>query len=185
MRSKHEGFDSVRAKVLATASELFTQTGVHGTSLNDIAAAANIAKGTVYYYYPAKGSLTCEIAQGHCEFISDALLNWVENVSREAEPAKELQKLIETLLSNPSRRKLHAVLFAEGRLDDPALFEIISSSLEKWTVIFEVGALKLRLPEARHIRARAGLFFTLLGGYMLKPQLVGEDMEEFAALISN
>jgi len=183
MRSKHEGYDSVRSKVISTASGLFTRTGVHGTSLNDIAAAADIAKGTVYYYYPTKEELTADVAQCYCDSVTDALLNWVENVSREAEPESQLLLLAKALLNNPARRKLHAVLFAEGCLDDPAVREIAASSLEKWTVMFEVGALKLRLPQARQIRAHAGLFFTLLGGYMLKPEVTREDMTELARLM--
>ncbi len=183
MHSKHEGYDSVRSKIISTASELFTRTGVHGTSLNDIAAAADIAKGTVYYYYPAKEELTADVAQCYCDSVTDALLNWVETVSREAEPAGQLLTLTEALLSSPAKRKLHAVLFAEGCLDDPAVQGIIASSLEKWTVMFEVGALKLRLPQARQIRAHAGLFFTLLGGCTLKPQITAEDSTEFVRLM--
>lgn len=90
MRSKHKGFDSVRAKIVATASALFTRTGVHGTSLNDIAGAADIAKGTVYYYYPAKETLNADVARCHCDFMTDALLNWVEAVSREEDPRSSL-----------------------------------------------------------------------------------------------
>ncbi len=184
MRSKHKGFDSVRAKIVATASALFTRTGVHGTSLNDIAGAADIAKGTVYYYYPAKETLNADVARCHCDFMTDALLNWVEAVSREEDPAEQLTLLIEALLGDPERRRLHAVLMAEGCLDDPALSEIMLNALEKWTVMFEVGALKLRLPQARRIRAHTELFFTLLGGYMLKPHITEEDILEFAALMA-
>ncbi|HWQ57816.1 MAG TPA: TetR/AcrR family transcriptional regulator [Clostridia bacterium] len=184
MRSKHEGYEDVGAKIVATASELFTRTGVHGTSLNDIAAAASIAKGTVYYYYPAKEALALDVAQGCCDFVADALLNWVESISREAEPEAEMFVLIETLLGDERRRRLYAVLFAEGCLDDPAIARLLTSSLEKWKVMFEVGALKLRLPQARHIRARAGLFFTLLGGYAPKPHIAEQDLAEFASLIA-
>lgn len=184
MRSKHEGFDSVRAKIIATASELFTRTGVHGTSLNDIAAAAYIAKGTVYYYYPTKEALSLDVAEALCDFISDALLSWVESVSREAEPEAELAALIQTLLGDAQRRRLYAVLLAEGSLDDLAIADLLTSVQEKWKVMFEVGALKLRLPQSREIRARAGLFFTLLGGYALKPRTSAQDWVEFASLLT-
>ena len=50
--------------------------------------------------------------------------------------------------------------------------------------MFEVGALKLRLPQSREIRARAGLFFTLLGGYAHKPGASRQDWAEFAALMA-
>ncbi len=184
MRSKHEGYDSVRQKIIVTASTLFTRTGVHGTSLNDIAAASGIAKGTVYYYYPAKDALNADVARAHCAFVSESLLHWVENVSREEEPVPQLFNLIEALLCDPARCRLHAVLFAEGRLDDPAMDAILEAALEEWTVMFEVGALKLRLPQARELRAHAELFFTLLGGYMLKANPAEADMRELAVLMA-
>jgi AcrR family transcriptional regulator len=36
------------------ATQLFTRFGFAKTSLDEIAAAAQIAKGTVYYYFPVK-----------------------------------------------------------------------------------------------------------------------------------
>ena len=49
MPRKHGDFPSVRDAILYTASSLFTQKGVHGTSLGDIAAEAKLSKGTLYY----------------------------------------------------------------------------------------------------------------------------------------
>ena len=48
MPRKHGDFPSVRDAILYTASSLFTQKGVHGTSLGDIAAEAKLSKGTLY-----------------------------------------------------------------------------------------------------------------------------------------
>jgi AcrR family transcriptional regulator len=39
------------------ATQLFTRFGFAKTSLDEIAAAAQIAKGTVYYYFPSKEDL--------------------------------------------------------------------------------------------------------------------------------
>ena len=53
MKSKRQNYDSVQSLIIATAARLFTERGADGASLNDIAKAADIAKGTLYYYYPA------------------------------------------------------------------------------------------------------------------------------------
>ncbi|MFA4959412.1 MAG: TetR/AcrR family transcriptional regulator [Candidatus Cloacimonas sp.] len=43
--------------ILEMATQLFTRFGFAKTSLDEIAAAAQIAKGTVYYYFPSKEDL--------------------------------------------------------------------------------------------------------------------------------
>ena len=50
MKSKRQNYDSVQSLIIATAARLFTERGADGASLNDIAKAADIAKGTLYYY---------------------------------------------------------------------------------------------------------------------------------------
>lgn len=57
MKSKRQNYDSVQSLIIATAARLFTERGADGASLNDIAKAADIAKGTLYYYYPARMGL--------------------------------------------------------------------------------------------------------------------------------
>lgn len=183
MRSKHEGYDSVRTKVLAAAAVLFTKTGVHGTSLMDIAVATGVAKGTVYYYYPAKETLVADVARIHCDAVMDALLNWAEGISRDDDPKDQLSVAARALLSDEQRRKLHVVLCAEGSLDDPSLCALLGSAMSEWTMVFEVGALKLRLPESRKVRERAQLFFTIISGYMLRPEITENDIADIVKLM--
>ena len=46
-----------RKLILDIATQLFTRFGFAKTSLDEIATAAQIAKGTVYYYFPSKEDL--------------------------------------------------------------------------------------------------------------------------------
>jgi AcrR family transcriptional regulator len=43
-----------RAQILADCARLFRKLGYHGTAMSDIAAAVNLNKGTLYYYFPSK-----------------------------------------------------------------------------------------------------------------------------------
>jgi AcrR family transcriptional regulator len=56
-RSK-EQFEEIRKKtkenILNAALKLFAEKGYHGTSINDIAKAANISKGLAYNYFESK-----------------------------------------------------------------------------------------------------------------------------------
>ena len=183
MKSKHEGYDNAKDKLLAVAAEQFTLTGVHGTSLNDIANSAGLAKGTLYYHYPAKEDLVSDVVRAHGGWVTDTILSWVESLERDSEPSTALMALLNELMDDPQRRKLHIVLLAESCLDDPALAELVQNLSDTWAVMFEVGALKLRLPEARRVRSRSGVFFSMLLGYMCRPNISKADKEEFIEVL--
>ncbi|MBX7194018.1 MAG: TetR/AcrR family transcriptional regulator [Sandaracinaceae bacterium] len=46
-----------RARILAAATRLFMERGYKKTSIDEVAQAARVAKGTVYLYYPSKAQL--------------------------------------------------------------------------------------------------------------------------------
>ncbi len=46
-----------RAAVLDAAAESFASRGFHGTSVDDVAAAAGVSKGAIYYSFPSKDDL--------------------------------------------------------------------------------------------------------------------------------
>ena len=46
--------DTVRVRILTSAIRLFTERGFQQTTVEQIAAAADIGKGTIYNYFPAK-----------------------------------------------------------------------------------------------------------------------------------
>jgi AcrR family transcriptional regulator len=55
-----------RARILGAAQQLFLRYGVKRTSIDDVALAAQIAKGTVYLYYKSKNELFAAVAELLC-----------------------------------------------------------------------------------------------------------------------
>jgi AcrR family transcriptional regulator len=53
--------DFRRAQVIAAARERFTKHGISGTTMDGIAQAAGVAKGTVYLYYKSKEDIFRQI----------------------------------------------------------------------------------------------------------------------------
>jgi AcrR family transcriptional regulator len=43
-----------RARIMETAVEIFSERGIDGVTVDEIAAAADVGKGTIYNYFPAK-----------------------------------------------------------------------------------------------------------------------------------
>jgi AcrR family transcriptional regulator len=53
--------DVRRAEILKQASRLFREQGYHATTMDDVADAVKLNKGTLYYYYESKANLLFEI----------------------------------------------------------------------------------------------------------------------------
>lgn len=180
MKSKRQNYDSVQSLIIATAAQLFTERGAEGTSLNDIAKAANIAKGTLYYYYPAKGELIADAARTHGDWLGDTVLAWAETLQRDTDAHKAIKQLLQELLWDELHTKLHVVLCAQAAVQGGELGELMDAMRKKWALMLEVGSLKLQSNAARTIRARSNAFFSMLVGYMAKTDISQEDIDEFA-----
>ncbi len=55
-----------RTRILDAAQSLFIRYGVKRTSIDEVARAADIAKGTLYLYYESKEMLFAEVARNIC-----------------------------------------------------------------------------------------------------------------------
>ncbi len=49
--------DSRREDIIAAAGDLFSRKGFHGTTVPDIARAAGISAGLIYYFFPSKDDI--------------------------------------------------------------------------------------------------------------------------------
>jgi AcrR family transcriptional regulator len=56
-----------RASILEAAHSCFWRNGIRRTSIDDIARAANVAKGTVYLYFDSKEELFASLASEMCD----------------------------------------------------------------------------------------------------------------------
>jgi AcrR family transcriptional regulator len=68
-----------RAAILAAAKRVFATKGYHATTIADIARAAGLSYGSIYWYFPSKDALFHELmeleAQALREHVTDALVN--------------------------------------------------------------------------------------------------------------
>ncbi len=168
MPRKHGDFPSVREAILYTAASLFTQKGVHGTSLGDISAEAKLSKGTLYYYYSTKDELILTITDECLCRITDMLLSWVDGLSREEALRPALIRLFEDIMADERNARLYCVLCAECAGEDTPIRGIMAEYKQKWRLMLELGALKLQSRNAGILGERAELFFTLLSGHILQ-----------------
>jgi AcrR family transcriptional regulator len=134
-----------RMRAIRTAAlDLFTRKGFSAARLDDVAAAAGVAKGTIYLYFPSKQDLLEAIV---ASTIGATLAQVEQAVAASPAPASELLRLIGRAIAlgvqDPTRRRvLHLVLSEGARFPAIADFyhrEIISRGLRLIRAIIAKG----------------------------------------------
>ena len=86
-----------RERLAAAAAEVFHRQGVERTTLNEIAAVADVPVGNVYYYFKTKDQLVEAALGTHL----DQLHAVTEELDRLPAPADRLKALIDGWIEQP------------------------------------------------------------------------------------
>ena len=90
-RPRSAGFEQQRDAILAAAARLFAQQGYSSSTMNQVAAACGISKGTLYHYVRDKQDLLAQISTGHVQ----RLLLLVQTVAAQGlAPEDHLEQLV-------------------------------------------------------------------------------------------
>lgn len=74
-----------RARILDAARQLFTERGVAGTTIEDLAELADVARATFFNYFPSKTAVVDTIlAEGDAEFYHELDLAMTRDISTKA-----------------------------------------------------------------------------------------------------
>jgi AcrR family transcriptional regulator len=142
-RTSAEREERMRA-IRAAALDLFAARGFSAARLEDVAAAAGVAKGTIYLYFPSKQDLLEAIV---ASTIGATLAQVEQTVAASPAPASELLRLMARAMAlgvqDPERRRvLHLVLSEGARFPAIAQFyhrEIISRGMRLIRAIIAKG----------------------------------------------
>lgn len=140
-----------RRRILDAAASLLVRQGLHGTSMDDVAAGAQVAKGTVYIYFPSRSELLAALRHRYAEEVA----NRARSVLRSDRPWKPasvtaaaqrlVAELTDYLLSN---RRLHHVLFQEAGVSEEETLEPLRDLLrEMLQQAMDDGALRATDPD--------------------------------------
>lgn len=160
MAKKHDA--STRETVHDAAKRLFAENGVRASSLADIAAAAKVSKGTLYYYYPTKDYLVQDIAEEHFAVLTGRLFEWLDELKPDMPDIELITTLCEKLLSDEKTARLHFVLLCEAVCGNEELRARFDAKYSEWTVVMEMGA--LRAQSSKDLHNKSKLLFASLDG---------------------
>lgn len=167
MAKKNLEVESTREAIRQTASALFTTGGVHATSLADIAKAAKLSKGTLYYHYPSKEYLVLDIAEEHFGRMTEIIFAWIDALTDSRAAMDALSILTDSLLSDRDAMRLHFALMSEALREDGALRKRVVAKQREWAVMLEVGSLRMTGSGAQRFRTYSRAYLALLDGCAL------------------
>lgn len=98
----------VRSRVLQAAVELFAKQGFDGTSVAEVIARANVAKGGFYHHFPSKEDLLYAV---YGDLITRQLAALDEILSRGLPPAATLRAIITDLVISTAGSAEQALVF--------------------------------------------------------------------------
>jgi AcrR family transcriptional regulator len=173
MAKKYDSYDNTHEAVRGTARRLFSANGVRATSLADIAAAAKVSKGTLYYYYPTKEYLVLDIAEEHFALLTERVFQWLDGIHAGTPDSALVTALYEALMADTDTARLHFVLLCEAICGNEELRARFDAKYSEWIVVMEMGALRAQTTTGLHRKSK--LLFAALDGCAVHA-LLGRDI---------
>ena len=90
-----------RAALLAAARDVFVTRGYHDAKVDDIVAAANVAKGTFYLYFEDKRSVFAELVDQVVEQLTGAIVHVDVGADIEAQIRANIRGVVRVMRRDP------------------------------------------------------------------------------------
>ena len=120
-KTKKEQALETRERLLDAAEDVFNENGVSRTALSDIAKAAGVTRGAIYWHFKNKSDLFSAM----CERVRQPTRQLIENMADEQaeDPLDRLREgsrfCMQQIIDNPSYLKVFTILFHKCEsLDD-------------------------------------------------------------------
>jgi AcrR family transcriptional regulator len=178
-----------RQSILAAASRLFVEQGVNNASLKDIAQAANISPGTLFYYYSSKSELIFDVTEQHFNRVTQQLLLWVKESHAQTDIRQILEVVFKTIVGDLIRGKLHHYLVEEALSNNATLRNRFLQKYQEWRQMIESGITPITTDNNQR-QIDAQIILAALDGLILQAILGVEDIpfeqiaDRFAACLN-
>ncbi|MEN6424709.1 MAG: TetR/AcrR family transcriptional regulator [Phycisphaerales bacterium] len=167
--------------IVSAALRLFAQKGYHGVSMQEIAAAAEVATGTLYNFFPSKEELFFEVLASSAEQGLGLILPVLEG------PGDEWQRLACFIRAHEQVVREHSLALQLYLLDSRGRYlpgpkieakrkEIDDRVLSRLSQVIAAGVAKGLLNEVDPVIAAKSLVATLDSMILVAPQI--DDLRE-------
>jgi len=152
-----------RIRVLEAAEKLFAERGVDAVTMDDVAGAAGVGKGTLYRRFGDKGGLAMALLDQRERELQERILTGPPPLGPGAEPADRLGAFIEAYLR-----------FLDEQLDLVLLSETATAGAR-----FRTGAHTLWRQHCRHLLAAGGADDAEIAADVLLAALAAEQVQHW------
>lgn len=138
------GREQRRAEVLAAAAELFASRGYAATTVREVAEAAGMLGGSLYYHFDSKESMVDEILSG---FLTQMWADYDRVTGAGLGPAETFRELIVSSFRSLDRHRAAVVIYQkESRhLGQSPRFSYLAESQgrfrEMWLKVLDTGVM--------------------------------------------
>ncbi|TVR69435.1 MAG: TetR/AcrR family transcriptional regulator [Spirochaetaceae bacterium] len=160
-----------REHILQVAAQLIRDRGIEHTTLANIADAAGISKGTLYYYYSTKSDLIFDIADRHMNNMTSRIFRWLESSGTVQSPRTVFRMVLDTVMHSRSRGHIHLYLIQEALTENPSLRARFVQEYRRWRSIIEEGLGRV-YGDGHDYQVMAQVLLTTLDGLVMQ-RLIG------------
>ncbi len=189
------GQQGAKQRIIETASELFSEFGFRGVSMDSIARKMNFTKPALYYHFKSKKELYFEAANNSFERLMNEMKTAIDNKAKA--PKKRLMEMSQKYIEFGMKRNSFFKITTHGSFEEREsaipghlfnlktrtnkMFEKIIDELYKERMIF--GKRKPKDDAALLIGTMEGIMInTSLSGK--KEKKIGKQIEKIVSLIS-
>ncbi|MFP4225563.1 MAG: TetR/AcrR family transcriptional regulator [Desulfobacterales bacterium] len=172
-----------RQQIIEAATQVIVQKGIDKTSLTDIAQAAGISKGSLYYYYASKNDLIFDITEAHISQISTNLFDIIENRHDNAKWKDILNILFERIMAAETRGRLHLYLLQQALNGNDELAKRFRNKYREWNAMIQAGFAKIDPSGAADYKVLSTLIITALDGCLIQSML-GLEISPWTEIIN-
>lgn len=167
-------------ELLDAALEMFSTKGYRATRLEEVADAAGVTKGAIYYYFDTKEELLRQALQSRIGAVFDRIE--AQGQTTAGLPSERLLAVLRATFTQwcrPETARMHRLVMGELRTELPQLFDAAMKSgpLHVWRLVGEILADGQRRGEfGGHFEPRATARFLVSG--LMHQALLQADLHE-------
>lgn len=155
--------DARRAALVEAAGRLFVEKGLQATTMDEIAAAANVAKGTLYHYFASKADLLAALRDDFTGGVMKRIRARVEACPVDDWKARLRAWLDTAVEAYLSMRGLHDVIFFGDRM--PRRYAMADADITRSLAEIIGGGVEAGVWRAEDVRWTAVImFYSFRGG---------------------